>query len=434
MKLALIGVNFKTAPVAVRERLAASAAQLPARLDALGERLPGSERVLLSTCNRTEFYLAGACVPDDLQALVGALDPAGETGVPLDAWYHLRGGEAVAHLMEVASSLDSMVVGETEVLGQVKQAYLAAGSHGAVGPTLHAVFQGALRVAKRVHTETDLCRGRVSVSSIAVDFAERVFEDLRAKTVLIVGAGDVAEQALRSLVERGAPEVLVFNRSPERAAALAAAHGGRAIPFELLADYLERADVIMSSTGAQQPILMEADVARASRARRGRPMLLIDLSMPRNIDPAASKIDNVYLYHLDDLQRVAEENLAVRRESMDKARQLVREGVQELAASCRPAVLGSLLRQFDEHANAIRDQAVRRCLARPHMAELPPAVRDEITNAVDGVLRKMLAAPRESMKAASHNGGWDEYARVVRDLFRFPDPPAPPPSTPKGDA
>lgn len=421
MKLALIGINFKSTPLAVRERLSFTLERLPAELARLGACLPGVERVLISTCNRTELYVAGPGVPADLPTLARAFWPEAPTGAEAPAWYHERDRDAVLHLMRVASSLDSMVVGETEILAQVKQAYLTASQHGAAGPTLHALFQAALRVAKRVHADTGISRGRVSVSSIAVEFAERVFEDLRAKTVLIVGAGEVAEQALKSLVERGVGEVLVMNRSPERAQALAAAHGGQAVALDLLGEHLARADVTIASTSAPEPLVRHAAVAVAARLRRGRPMLLVDLSVPRNIEPAVASVDNVYLYHLDDLQRVAAENLAARHESVLHAQRLVQEGVLELATTFQPPDLGALLREVDEHAARIRDEALGRCFARPSVSGLPDAAREEITRAVDGALRKLLAAPREAIKEASRNGRWEDYARTVRDLFHFRD-------------
>ncbi len=419
MKLAVLGIHFKTTPLAVRERLAWAPDRLPAMLARLAQALPDTERVLLSTCNRTELYVAGAGLPEGDGLLREALWPGPRPEEP--AWYTHRDLAAAQHLMTVAASLDSMVVGETEILGQVKQAYLCAADAGAVGATLHAVFQAALRVAKRVHAETDICRGRVSVSAIAVDLAERVFEELRDKSVLIIGAGDVAEQALRHLTERGARDVRVWNRSAERAAALAAAHGGVPVAGEPLTAALARADVAIVSTRSPEPLVRAADIARLAPARRGRPMLLIDLGVPRNVDPDAGAVDNVYLYHLDDLQRVAAENLAARQDSVARAQRLVREGALELAATFQPADLGALLRRFDEYAGAIRDDATRRCLARPALATLSEAGRQEVARAVDGALRKLLAAPREALKSAARNGRWDDYARVTRDLFRFAD-------------
>ncbi len=429
MKLAMLGINFKTAPVAVRERLAFSAQQVPAILARLGELLPGVERVLLCTCNRTELYVGSRVALPDGEALRRALlEDCGEVdqAALADAFYSKHDATAAEHLFAVAASLDSMVVGETEVLGQVKQAYAMATDLGAVGPALHPVFQSALRVAKQVHAETGISRGRVSVSSLAVEFTERIFDDLAAKTVMIVGAGETAELALRSLVERGVRDVLIFNRSPERAATLAAPHAGKAIPFELLMDYLARADLVLASTSSPHPLIWAADVRRAVVERRGKPMLLIDLSVPRNIDPAVAGLENVYLYHIDDLQKVAAENLANRGDGVARAWELVREGAHALAAVTETGDLRTLLKAFDEQSTRMREEAVRLCLARPGLSGLPEAGREEVAAMADKLVRKMLAQPRESLKAAARNGRWDEYARVARDLFRLDRDPREP--------
>lgn len=421
MNLAMVGVNFRTAPMEMRERLAVTAADLPAVLARIGERLPGCERVLICTCNRTELYVAGDALPPDDQAMAQVIldERAPALAAAPDCFYGRRGHAVAEHLMAVASSLDSMVVGENEVLGQVKQAYVVATGQGAVGPALHLVFQSALRVAKQVHSETDINRGRVSVSSIAVDFAERIFEDLSVKTVMIVGAGETAELALRSLSDRGVREVLVLNRSLDRATALAQAHSGKAIPFELLSDYLERADVVLTSTGASHALVRAGDVRLAMEARRGRPMLMVDLSMPRNIEPAVGELPNVYLYHLDDLQKAAAENLASRGASVENAWDIVRAGARELAASAETTDLSRLLQEFEGHAVAIRDEAVRRCLSRPALASLSEEGRAEVTRAFEKSFSKFLAPSRDALKSAARNKDFSDYARIVRDLFRL---------------
>ncbi|MDA0578177.1 MAG: glutamyl-tRNA reductase [Verrucomicrobia bacterium] len=421
MKLALLGINFKTAPLVVRERLSFTATRIPNLLAAIGKRLPGCECVLLSTCNRTELYVGGSETPSDevlMQALLaGVQDLTPATLSPVA--YSKRDAAVAEHLCAVAASLDSMVVGETEILGQVKQAYALATDQGTVGPVLHPLFQAALRVAKQVHAETDISRGRVSVSSLAVEFTERIFDDLASKTVMIVGAGETAELALRSLVERGVRDVLVLNRSPERAVDLAAPYAGRAIPFELLADYLLRADLVIASTSAPQPLVLASDTRRAMADRRGRPMLLIDLSMPRNIEPEVASIENVYLYHMDDLQRVAAENLASRGDSVARAWEIVRANAANLMPAPETVNLRRLLQAFDVQATEMRDEAVRRCLARPAVAGLPDEAKSEVAEMADKLVRKMLAQPREALKVAANNGHWDEFARVARALFHL---------------
>src|ERR1035437_2130206 len=260
MSLSVLGINFRTAPVELRERASFTAADVPAVLSRLGAEFPGAEAVLLSTCNRTELYAAGIDVEANKGTLIRMLlrGAAPQEFAAAEKHFYVKKDLIVAqHLLAVVAGLDSMVVGETEILGQVKQAYLLAEQAQTSGKTLDPLFQNAFRIAKRVHTETDLCRGRVSVSSIAVEFAEKVFEDLGSKTVMIVGAGETAELALKSLIERGAKNVLVLNRSLDRALALAERHGGRAIPYDLLDDYLSRVDLVISSTSAPHCVVHE---------------------------------------------------------------------------------------------------------------------------------------------------------------------------------
>lgn len=419
MKLTVLGINFRTAPIELRESVSFHPAAVPAALERIGTRLPGAERALLSTCNRTELYVAGleAVEKDALIPLLTGNDETAHTAAVSEHFYLASGIKATEHLFAVASSLDSMVVGETEVLGQVKQAYTLALQARATGTIMQSVFPMAFRCAKRVHTETEICRGRVSVSSIAVDFAEKVFEELAEKTIMIVGAGETAELALKSLVDRGATEVLVLNRSLDTAQALAGRYGGKALPLDDLADHLPAADIVISSTGAPHCVIRADTVREAVRARRGNPMLLIDIAMPRDIEAAARHVQNVYLYHLDDLQRVADENLARRGEAVDQAWCIVREEMAEVVATFEGSDLRTLMRQFDEQAQAIRDTALERAFAREAMAELPEPARREVEILVQKTINKMLAAPRAALHKASRNGQWHEYAAVVRDLF-----------------
>ncbi|MEI7437149.1 MAG: glutamyl-tRNA reductase, partial [bacterium] len=334
-------------------------------------------------------------------------------------FYVKRDLESVEHLFAVASSLDAMVVGETEILGQVKQALLLAEEAQTTGKVLQPLFQRAFKTAKRVHSETDICRGRVSVSSLAVEFSEKVFENLSAKTVMIVGAGETAELALKSLIDRGARDVMVLNRSVERGQTLAARYGGQAIQFDLLDDYLPRADIVISSTSAPHLVIHAAAVQKAIAIRRGRPMLLVDIAVPRDIDPAASQIKDVYLYHIDDLQRIAESNLTKRHSAVDQAWKIVREGTAEAATFFEAPELRLLLRKFDEHGREICETALQRALAKEKLAALPEPCREEIIVLAQKIVNKMLAQPREAVKRAARNGEWEAYARVVNDLFGF---------------
>ena len=422
MSVGVLGISFRTAPIEVREKAAFRSTDVPSVLQRIRAEFPASELVLISTCNRTELYTAGL----DLAAAKGRLirillkDEEGQpTAAAEQQFYVKHDTEATEHLLAVACSLDAMVVGETEVLGQVKQALALAEEAQTAGKVLHPMFQNAFKVAKRVHTETDICRGRVSVSSLAVEFAEKVFEDLSAKTVMIVGAGETAELALKSLIDRGARDVLVLNRSMDRGQALAERCGGRAIQFELLDDYLPRADIVISSTSAPHLVVHASSVRRAIEVRRGRPMLLIDIAVPRDIDPAAGDIKDAYVCHIDDLQRMAAENLQRRQGAVERAWIIVREGTAEFAGVLGDADLRRVLRDMDAYGREASETAVQRALAKGPLATLPEPCREEIRALAQRVAHKMLSRPREAVKEATRNGSWDEYVRVVDDVFGF---------------
>lgn len=421
MTVAVVGISFHTAPIELRERASVRPGDVPAALQRIRAAFPASELVLVSTCNRTELYSAGIDAVAEKSRLVRMLlaDAASQAAELEPHFYVKRDAEAAEHLLAVAASLDAMVVGETEILGQVKQALMLAEESRTAGKILHPLFQNAFRIAKRVHSETDLCRGRVSVSSLAVEFAEKVFDDLSSKTVMIVGAGETAELALKSLIDRGARDVLVLNRSLERGQSLAERYGGRAIQFELLDDYLPRADIVISSTSAPHLVIHAPAVRQAIETRRGRPMLMIDIAVPRDIDPAAANVKDVYVYSIDDLQRIAEANLARRREAVEQAWQIVRQGAGEVAGIFESGELRHLLRRIDEHGRAVCETALQRALARERLASLPEASRDEIRTLAQKIVAKMLAEPREALKRAARNGEWDQYARVANDLFGF---------------
>lgn len=422
MNVFVSGLNFRTAPVELREKAAFTAANIPETLSRIRAELPGSETVLLSTCNRTELYTTGFDAEEKRRLLASILlketDPA-RLAEAETHFYTKKDMLAAEHLLSVASGLDSMVVGETEILGQLKQAYMLAVQAEASGKGLDPLFQNAFRIAKRVHAETDLCRGRVSVSSIAVEFAEKVFESLSDKTVMVVGAGETAELTMKSLVDRGIRDLLILNRSLDRAGKLAEQYGGRAIQFDLLHDYLPRADIVISSTSAPHCVIREASVRKALEVRRGQPLLLIDIAVPRDIDPSAADLENVYLYDIDDLQRVAAENLAKRHEAVDAAWKIVKHGAAEIASVFEGADLREMLRQLDEFGKNSAESVLQRMLAKEKMASLPEATREEVRAIAQKVVAKMLAEPREALKRAAKNGQWEEYARVVGDLFRF---------------
>jgi glutamyl-tRNA reductase len=340
MKLFVAGLSYKTAPVEVRERLAVA----PARLRCSGCRLKVAgalnELVLLSTCNRVEVYGTTPRLNGNVDALFRQLSPACAGRPAADArpfLYVKEGAEAVKHLFAVASGLDSMVLGETEITGQVKQAYQAAHEAKLTGRVMNRVFQAALQTAKEIRTRTLIGRGATSVGSVAVELAEKVFgHDLTQQTVMIIGAGKMGETCVRHLAKRRPRAILVCNRSPERAAALAGAFDGRAVPYEDCLRAMVEADIVVSSTGSPDVILRPDDVAGVLRPRRHRPLVLIDIAVPRDIHPDVQRLAGAYLYDIDDLEAIVRENLRHREEELARCHAIIAEHTAEVLAKLTP--------------------------------------------------------------------------------------------------
>jgi glutamyl-tRNA reductase len=337
--LVTIGLSHRSAPVALRERLAFAEGLVPAALESLRATGVAEEAVILSTCNRVEIYAATRL--DSRQALEGLKDfllRHHQYQQPLThELYALAEPHSLAHLFRVACGLDSMVLGETEILGQLKKAYDLAFRKNHTGKVLNKAFQKAFNVAKHVRTETNIQRGSSSVSSVAVELAEKIFTTLTDRDVLVIGAGDTSEKAARALQSRGARRLLVTNRSPEKAQALAAALGGQPVPFDDWSAAFEQIDIVVSSTSAPHYILDRAKLQPLMRARKNRELLLIDIAVPRDIEPEVNFLDNVYLYNVDDLQAIANDCLKQRQEEIARCEAIIAERVQALLSAPPPA-------------------------------------------------------------------------------------------------
>jgi glutamyl-tRNA reductase len=308
MELLCLGLNHRTAPVEVRERFAVGTTKLGEAANELVALAEATEGVVISTCNRTEFYLAAENAKQTFQLIETRL----ALKIQLDSsvaahFYRKEKSEAARHLCRVVSGLDSMMLGETEIFGQVKQAYHSALAAGATGAILNKVFQRAFGVGKKVRTETSIQEGATSVGNVAVDLAEKIFGHLKNSEVMILGAGEMSRITAQSLVSRGAKSIFVANRSFDRAQELAAEMGGSAVRFDDWQSVLERVDVVISSTGSPHAIVQRADVEKARRARKYRPLFFIDIAVPRDIDPEVGEIEEVYLYDIDTLEQLAEE-------------------------------------------------------------------------------------------------------------------------------
>ena len=421
-RLHLLGLNHTTAPLAVRERLAFSPAARTAALAAFRQRFADCEAVLLSTCNRVELYVARAAGghprADEVADFV-----AGLHGLPADTFrshlYHQSERPMVEHLFNVAASLDSMVLGETQILGQVREAYDAARAAGTAGGLLNPLFQKAVAVGKQVLRETPLAEGRQSVAGAAVAYAGQVFDTLSNKSVLCIGAGKMARLVLRGFADQRPKRLLVCNRDGAKADALASEFGGEAAPFERLDDHLAAVDVVITSTGSAEPIITAAHFAAVHKRRRYRPIFLIDIALPRDVEAAVGELENVYLYNLDDLQRVVAETHAGRRESVEDARRIVATAVDEYVAAHRVRLLGPTIDALFKRSHQ---------LARDEVDKLPlasDAERQQRYELARRIVNKMLHDPIQALRRADAAHG-PQYVHAMEQLFRLPGTTPPP--------
>ncbi|MFH1857662.1 MAG: glutamyl-tRNA reductase [Candidatus Omnitrophota bacterium] len=325
-QLVVVGLNHRTATVALRERFAVSQEKLPGALNAFKQRTGIPSCVLLSTCNRTELYTLVSRRNGELSRVKTFFADYHhvEPSSCRDALYVMSGEKGVRHLFQVASGLDSLVIGESEITGQVKQAYQAAQQARQVDKTLHFLFQRSLRIAKKIRTETQIGRGHLSVGSVAVDLAEKIFGSLRDRILLVVGAGQMGELAAQHLLKKGVAVLTVLNRSIKKAQTLAEKLGGFAVTLEHLAEHMERADMVISSASCPHFIVTQKLALQVMKARQGRPLFLIDIAVPRNVDPRVGQIDHVFLYNMDDLEKITRLGQSGRAAAVGQGMSLVR--------------------------------------------------------------------------------------------------------------
>ncbi|HYB72924.1 MAG TPA: glutamyl-tRNA reductase [Candidatus Sulfotelmatobacter sp.] len=423
MAIVVLGLNHKTAPVEVRERLHIAEKDLPDSLDRLGALPETIEGVILSTCNRVEIYSVVADGPAARGPLQGFL--AAERVVPVEAFaeacYLHQDQEAVRHAFRVASSLDSLVVGEGQILAQVKAAYAAAARQGATGPILNALMERTLHVAKQVRTETGIGSVPVSVASVAVDLARRIFSDLAGRTVMILGAGEMAELALTHLKDEGIQTILVANRNHERAVELAGRVGGRAIKFDHARDVMVDTDIVLSSTAAPHVILGPDDMTEVVRRRHYRPIFLIDIAVPRDIDPRVNDLDNVYLYDIDDLEAEVAANLSSREREAVRAEAIVdREVVQFMRWLQSLDVVPTII-SLRERFEGVRQAELEKALGR--LGDLRDDQREAVAALTASIINKLLHQPMTELKRQASSRDGHHYAAILRALFRLEEPP-----------
>ncbi len=417
MGLFVSGLNHRTAPVALREQLALE----EDKLREIFLDLPTSgvlrEAVILSTCNRVEVY-GVADAPGEARALcfrrlgqqrgvdVGNLEPL---------LYTHHDGDAVRHAFRVAASLDSMMVGEPQILGQVKDAFALAQSSAAVGPTLHALFTQAFAVAKRVRTETEIGHHAVSVSFAAVELAKKIFAGLSGRAVLLVGAGKMGELAARHLVEQGAFPIYVANRTWARAQEMARALSGTPVPFDELTTAMESADIVITSTAAPGPIVSRDAVQQLIHGRRVRPLFFIDIAVPRNVEASVNTLPNVYVYDVDDLRQVVDANLRERAREAQRAEALVEREVAKFLARLSDVEVIPTIVSLRERLEGIRAGEVRKALAR--LPDATPETREAIEALSAAIVNKILHAPITKLRESSRAGAGRSWTELVHELF-----------------
>ncbi|MFW6125059.1 MAG: glutamyl-tRNA reductase [Pirellulales bacterium] len=421
MIVQVVGCSHHGTSIALRERLAFRPEKAAEALDRWRRVFPGVEAVLLSTCNRVELYAASEAedVPGCRQVagFLGRfhrLDPA----EVVDALYQRQHGEAIRHLFAVASSLDSMVVGEPQIVAQVKEAYELAAAHDNTGPITHAAFQAALKCARRVAGETAVHQRRVSIPSVAVaDFARQIFERFDDKHTVVLGAGEMAEETLRYLRDEGTHQITVINRHHQRAMELAERWKGRAVAWEQLPEALATADLIVSTSGSNEAIVTEDHFARVERTRLGRPLFILDLAVPRDFAPAIGERPDVYLYSVDDLRAACEANRRQRDRELPAAMKIVEQEADRFMAELYHRATGPIIRQLRQGWEEPKRRELERLLRR--LPDLDDQAREEVQRSFDRLINKLLHPPLQSLREHSRDGVPHKLMDALRRLFNL---------------
>ncbi len=418
MHFFVIGLSHKTAPLEVREKLAVPEAELPGLLTRLLKDESVSEGMLISTCNRVEAYVVSKNVAEATNVLTRLFSEiSGVTAAALTPHLYVRQrDEAIAHLFRVTASLDSMVVGETQISGQVKEAYTQAVANRATGVYLNKIVHKALNVSKRIRTETGVGQHPVSISYAAVLLAERIFGDLAGTKVLLVGAGEMGALAARHLKERQVGEIRIANRTPARAEELARELDGQVIPFDTFRDRLGEADIVIASTGSEEFVISSDDVRAAMRKRRNRPMFFIDIAVPRNIDPAVNQIESVYLYDIDHLQGVVEANLKEREKEARRAEAIIRQEAEAFSLTLSHIELFPTIEQLSKKFDQIRTAELQKM---SKSLDLTPAQREALEACTRAIVNKILHDPIIQMKAEEAKEGGPKYSEILKKLFKL---------------
>lgn len=416
LNLACVGINHRTAALPVREAMWFSEGELPAALGRLRESR-ARECVLISTCNRTELYYVPSSAPGEqapMWRFLASLKNPGATP-SADNFYSFSGLQPVKHLFKVVSGLDSMVLGDVQITAQVKDAYAAASGLGTTGTVTNRLVSAALHVGKRVRTETQIGDGAISVSYLAAELATKIFADLSKRTALLVGIGETGKLTARHLASRNLGHMVIANRTLSAAERIAPLFGGRAVPLEAMAAELPTVDIIITAVQSSEPILTRADIAAAMKQRSNRPLIIVDLGVPRNVDPGINSIDNVFLHDVDALNRIIDVNLSHRRAEVPKAQQIVLEELAEFHRWTRTIQLGPTFQDLRESFETIRVQEVERVRHRFTGAE-----QEELEMVTKRIVNKLLHTPMANLRNGHGGHDHDDQHRkisLIRHIF-----------------
>ncbi|WP_066962602.1 glutamyl-tRNA reductase [Microbulbifer sp. Q7] len=410
MPILALGINHDSAPVAVRERVAFAPEMMPSALAEARAALDCPELAILSTCNRTEIY--GEATPESVLAWIAQYHD-----VPMEqltsCHYQFTDETAVRHMMRVACGLDSLVLGEPQILGQMKSAYAVARECGSVGSTLHNVFQQVFSVAKKVRTETAIGENPVSVAFAAVSLASRIFTDLSQQTALLIGAGETVELVARHLLDKGVTKLIVANRTLHRAQSLAEEFGAEAILLADIPEYLPRADIVISSTASQLPILGKGAVETALKKRRHSPMFMVDIAVPRDIEPQVGKLDDVYLYTVDDLRGVIDEGKRLREQAAEAADLIVDAAAQDFMREHRSLRAVDSIRSYRQQAQGISKCELEKALIQLRTGGDPEQLLEQLARSLTN---KLIHAPTVALRQATADGDM-ERLRIAREII-----------------
>jgi glutamyl-tRNA reductase len=425
MHLIVVGLSHKTAPVEIRERLAVPESRLGEALTRLCSYQGVKEGILLSTCNRVEVY----SVVDDVDTGYGRIQEfLADTHLSLSSeqltphLYWHTGDRAIAHLFRVASSLDSMIIGESQILGQLKDAFEVALAHKTTGVIMNKVVKKAISVAKRVRTETKIAEMAVSVSYAAVELAKKIFSNLHEKTVLLVGAGEMAKLAAKHLIANGVGHVRITTRTPQHAVELAERFGGIAVPFDQFKDDMASADIVLVSTGAAHYLVGAEDVHRAVQERMNRPMFLIDISVPRNIDPAVRHVDNAFLFDIDDLKHRVEQNRAERVHEAEKAERMVIEEVTMILDWMKSLEVTPTIVALRNRVEDIKRAEVEKVLGR--LGHLSAQDRELVEGLASSIVNKLIHRMMVTLKNEVNSSSGPAFVEAARQFYALDRPAA----------